>query len=140
MDFELVRKTLQGQGFMKLIGARVDRIEKGLCELSVDFREELTQQHGFFHGGLTAFLIDNATTAAAGTVVREDRVVLTAEYKLNFLSPAVGERLVCRASVIKPGSMLTVVEGKVFAVKDGQEKLVAVALASIANVPAERVG
>ena len=140
MDFELVRKTLQGQGFMKLIGARVDRVEKGLCELSVDFREELTQQHGFFHGGLTAFLIDNATTAAAGTVVREDRVVLTAEYKLNFLSPAVGERLVCRASVIKPGSMLTVVEGKVFAVKDGQEKLVAVALASIANVPAERVG
>src|SRR5258708_19752673 len=107
MDFELVRKTLQGQGFMKLIGARVDRVDKGFCELSVDFREELTQQHGFFHGGLTAFLIDNATPAAAGTLVGGARVGLTAGYNLSFLSPVVGGRPPCRCPSIQPPILLT---------------------------------
>jgi uncharacterized protein (TIGR00369 family) len=96
------------------------------------------QQHGFFHGGAIAYLVDNCTTAAAATVLSPGYSVLTAEYKLNILSPGIGDRLVCRAEVVKPGRMLSVVEAKVFACRGEARKLVAVALATIANLPPER--
>ena len=90
------------------------------------------QQHGLFHGGVTAFLVDNATTIAAAT--SRGQSALTAEYKLNLLSPAVGERLICRARVIKPGRQVAVVAADVFCVTDGVEKHTATALASIAMI------
>ena len=82
-----------------------------------------------------ALLIDNATGAAAATVQRgESQGVLTAEYKINFVSPGVGDRLSCTAEVVKPGRRMTVVEAKVHAHSGATAKLVAVALATIANV------
>ena len=93
-------------------------------------RPELLQQHGLFHGGVTAFLVDNATTIAAAA--SRGQPALTAEYKLNLLSPASGERLICRARVIKPGRQVAVVAADVFCVIDGVEKHTATALASIA--------
>jgi len=85
---------------------------------------------GLFHGGVTAFLVDNATTIAAAA--SRGQPALTAEYKLNLLSPAVGDRLICRARVIKPGRQVAVVAADVFCVTDGVEKHTATALASIA--------
>ncbi len=98
----------------------------------------MTQQNGVFHGGAIAFLVDIATTAAAATVLRPGYSVITAEYKLNIVSPGTGDRLVCRAEVVKPGRMLTVVEAKVHALDGDKSRLVAVALATIANLPPER--
>jgi len=133
-----VRQGLAAQGFMRHVGAEVVTVGEGHLVLAVNRRPELLQQHGFFHGGLIGFLIDNTTTAAAGTVSRGGGV-LTAEYKLNILAPADGDRLVCTANVIKPGRMLTVVEGRVESFKgDGPPKLIAVALATIANLPEVR--
>jgi uncharacterized protein (TIGR00369 family) len=80
---ELVRRTFDAQGFMRLVGAKVELVERGKVTLGVDRRDELLQQHGFFHGGVVALLIDNATGAAAATVQRsEGQGVLTAEYKI----------------------------------------------------------
>jgi uncharacterized protein (TIGR00369 family) len=118
------------QGFMALVGAELSELARGTCTLSVNRRGELLQQHGFFHGGVTAFLVDNATTIAAAT--SRGQAALTAEYKLNLLSPATGERLICRARVIKPGRQVAVVAADVFCVTDGMEKHTATALASIA--------
>jgi len=118
------------QGFMGLVGAQISELARGSCTLVVDRRTELLQQHGFFHGGVTAFLVDNATTIAAAT--SRGQPALTAEYKLNLLSPAVGEKLICRARVIKPGRQVSVVAADVFCVNDGVEKHTATALASIA--------
>jgi uncharacterized protein (TIGR00369 family) len=118
------------QGFMGLVGAEISELRRGSCTLVVDRRAELLQQHGFFHGGVTAFLVDNATTIAAAT--SRGQPALTAEYKLNLLSPASGERLICRARVIKPGRQVAVVAADVFCVTDGIEKHTATALASIA--------
>lgn len=136
-----IRAALDAQGLFRHLGARVGAIGKGTLEMILPFRSEVAQQHGFFHGGAIGFLVDNTTTAAAGTVLRPGEAVLTAEYKLNVLAPAVGERLVCRASVVKPGRMLIPVEARVFSqAADGGEKLVAIGLATIAVIPAERVG
>ena len=105
----------------------------------MDQRPELLQQHGFFHGAVTAFLIDNATTIAAATLLRDGEACLTAEYKLNFLAPATGERLVCRARVVKPGRNISVVAADVFSFGQGKEIQTATALASISVLDGSRL-
>ena len=110
-----IREAVASQGFMRLVGAIVDLLAPGKAVPSLARREEVLQQHGFFHRGAIAFLVDNATTIAASTLI--DRAVqscLTAEYKLNFLAPAKGERIVCEALVLKPGRRMIVVEARVF--------------------------
>lgn len=125
-----IRDNVGRQGFMSHVGAELSELSRGACTLTVDRRPELLQQHGLFHGGVTAFLVDNATTIAAAT--SRGQPALTAEYKLNLLSPASGERLICRARVIKPGRQVAVVAADVFCLIDGAEKHTATALASIA--------
>ena len=134
---ERIQTSVGRQGFMNLIGAELSELARGTCTIAVERRPELLQQHGFFHGGVTAFLVDNATTIAAAT--SRGQSALTAEYKLNLLSPAIGERLICRARVIKPGRQVSVVAADVFCVSGGIEKHTATALASIAML-SEDVG
>ena len=125
-----IRDNVGRQGFMIHVGAELFELTRGTCTLAVERLPERRQQHGLFHGGVTAFLVDNATTIAAAT--SRGQPALTAEYKLNLLSPATGERLICRARVIKPGRQVAVVAADVFCVIDGVEKHTATALASIA--------
>ena len=125
-----IRDSVGRQGFMAHVGAKLSELARGTCTLEVERRPELLQQNGLFHGGVTAFLVDNATTIAAAA--SRGQAALTAEYKLNLLTPAVGERLICRARVIKPGRQVAVVAADVFCLTDGVEKHTATALASIA--------
>ena len=129
-DFTPIAKTIRDsvgqQGFMNHIGAELSELKRGSCTLV----------NGLFHGGVTAFLVDNATTIAAAT--SRGQPALTAEYKLNLLSPASGDRLICRARVIKPGRQVAVVGADVFCVIDGIEKHTATALASIAMLDEKR--
>ena len=125
-----IRDSVGRQGFMTHVGAELSELARGTCTLQVERRPELLQQNGLFHGGVTAFLVDNATTIAAAA--SRGQAALTAEYKLNLLSPALGERLICRARVIKPGRQVAVVAADVFCLVDGVEKHTATALASIA--------
>lgn len=130
-----IRNAVNEQGFFHHLSARIDEISAGTVVMSVGRKPELLQQHGFFHGGVISFLVDNAATCAAGTVVdRKTQTCLTAEYKLNIVSPASGDRLVCTATVVRPGRRLVVVEAKVHSHTADDTKLVAVALATIANV------
>jgi len=130
-----IKRTLENQGFTKLVGAKVVSIDPGVVVMALDRRPEVLQQNGLFHGGAIAYLVDNATTAAAGTMIdRATRSVITGEYKINLIAPSIGDRLTCRAEVVKPGRTLTVVEAKVFCRIDGADKVVAVALATIVNL------
>ena len=138
----LIGDKVARQGFMRLVGGEISELSRGACSIAIDRRPELLQQHGFFHGGVTAFLVDNATTIAAAT--SRGQPALTAEYKLNLLSPATGDRLICRARVIKPGRQVAVVAADVYCVTDGVEKHTATALASIAmlgeRIPVQEEG
>ena len=131
-----IQESISRQGFMSHIGAHLSELARGSCTLTVDRRPQLLQQNGLFHGGVTAFLVDNATTIAAAT--SRGQPALTAEYKLNLLSPASGERLICRARVIKPGRQVAVVAADVFCLIDGVKKHTATALASIAMLEKAR--
>lgn len=134
-----IRARVAKIGFCNLIGSELDELGPGTCTASVARRSELLQHLGMFHGGVSAYLVDHATTVAAATIVKPGQLVLTAEYKLNLLAPATGERLVCRARVIRPGSSLTVVAADVFSVADAQENLTATAIATIAVIEASKL-
>ncbi len=135
-----IRMRVGQQGFSNHVGAVLEDLAPGACSISVTRRPELLQQHGFLHGACVAFLVDNATTVAAATLLRPGQAVLTAEYKLNFLAPARGERVVCRARVIKPGRSMSIVQADVFSIEDGVERHAAVALATIAVIASPMPG
>ncbi|MBA2693945.1 MAG: PaaI family thioesterase [Rubrobacter sp.] len=122
---------------MKTIGAELADIGPGFCEIHLPFREDLCQHDGFLHAGATTTIADNAAGFAAYTLMPENSSVLSVEFKINLLRPAIGERLIARAKVQKPGRNISVVSAEVFAVKDGEEKTVAIMLATMACLPGE---
>ena len=89
----------------------------------MNFRDELTQQHGFIHAGIITAALDNACGIAAFTLMPAGAGILTVEFKTNLLAPARGERFGFRATVVKPGRTLTVCEARAYAAHDGVETL-----------------
>ena len=134
-----IRQGFDAQGMLHHLGVVIDEVGPGRAALSLAFRNEVAQQNGFFHGGAIGFLVDDATAAAAATTLRPGETLLTAEYKLNFVAPAAGERLVCRAQVLRPGRTLIPVAARVHVIRAGEESLCAVALASMAVRQAQRL-
>lgn len=126
-----VKDSFARQAVMTTIGASITRVEEGEVTIELPFRSDLTQQHGFLHAGVVTMIVDTACGYAALTRMPASAAVLTAEYKVNFLSPAEGEKLIARGRVIKPGRTLTVCFGEVYAKNDGKEKLVATMLATM---------
>ena len=126
-----VRGSFARQPFMAYLGAEISELRPGFCEIRVRFRKELTQQHGYFHGGIVGTVADDAAGYASYTLMAHDASLLTVEYKLNLVAPGDGDMLISRAQVIKPGRTLTVTGAEVYVVKDGQEKLCATALATM---------
>ncbi|WP_395700039.1 PaaI family thioesterase [Aquabacterium sp.] len=129
---ELGREVLAKQPFSVLVGAQLLQLKPGFCELMVPMSEEIQQQHGFVHGGVISYMADNALTFAGGTAMRVP--VVTAEFKINYLRPAVGERFIARAAAAYVARSQSVCRCEVFAVKDGQEKLCAMAQGTIAKL------
>ena len=126
-----VRESFLRQGFMRHLGAKLKAARAGECEISVRYREELTQQHGYFHAGVTAAIADTASGYAAFSVMPADYSVLTVEYKINLVAPAAGDMLIARARVLRSGKTLKICVADVFAVKDGTENLCATSLSTI---------
>ena len=115
---------------MKKLGVELRALGYGTCELAVRFDQTMTQQHGYFHAGVTATIADNSSGYAAYSVMPEDSTVLTTEFKMNMLAPATGPELVARAEVIKPGRTLVIVKSDVFSVDSAKETHVATMLAT----------
>jgi uncharacterized protein (TIGR00369 family) len=125
-DFAVrVRDSFARQGIMGLIGARLGRVEAGLVEIRLPFRADLSQQHGFFHAGVTSTIADSAGGYAAISLFAADDSVVTVEFKINLLAPAEGDELVATGRVIRPGRTLTICELDVEVVKGGEARLCA---------------
>jgi uncharacterized protein (TIGR00369 family) len=128
----LGQAVLAKQPFSVLIGAELTRLDHGIAQLELPLTEQLKQQNGFAHGGILSYLADNALTYAGGTAL--DFRVVTSEYKINYLRPAVGERLIARAQATYAGKTQAVCRCDVFVVSEGQEKLCAIAQGTIARI------
>lgn len=114
-----VRASFERQGIMRLLGARMTRVEAGRVEIELPYRADLTQQHGYFHAGATSTIADSAGGYAGYTLFPADSTVLTVEYKINLIAPAEGEKIVAIGQVKKAGRSLTVCDLEVLAVKGG---------------------
>lgn len=126
-----VRDSFGRQPFMEHIGARITALAPGFCEITVDYREALTQQHGFVHGGVLASIADSAAGYAAFSLMPAEASILTVEYKLNILRPGQGEAMIARGRVLKPGRTLSVVQSDVFARRAGGEEQVVTSLQTL---------
>ena len=126
-----VRESFARQGLMRLLGAELAALRAGECDIRVRFRKELTQQHEYFHAGVTAAIADSACGYSAYSLMPADCSVLTVEYKINLIAPAEGEALIARARVLRSGKTLKVCAADVFAVKGGVETLCATTLSTI---------
>jgi uncharacterized protein (TIGR00369 family) len=120
-----IRDSFGRQNFMTALGAVLAAVEPGRVEIELPFRNDLTQQHGFFHAGVTSSIADTAGGYAGFTLFPANSSVLTVEFKMNLLAPARGEKLVAIGEVIKSGRTLTFCDLKVFAVAAGQRTLCA---------------
>jgi uncharacterized protein (TIGR00369 family) len=116
--------TFEQQHAMKTLGISIARLEPGEVDLKMDYRPDLTQQHGFIHAGIVTAGLDTACGIAAFTLMPAAAGILTVEFKTNLLAPARGERFAFRATVIKPGRTLTVCEARAYATQDGAETLI----------------
>jgi uncharacterized protein (TIGR00369 family) len=115
-----VRESFSQQKVMRLIGAELTSLAPGHCEIRLPFRDDLTQQDGFFHAGITGTIVDSAGGYAGYTLMPSGSRVLTVEFKLNLLAPADGEFLVAEGQVLKSGRNLVIARGEVYAIKNGQ--------------------
>lgn len=131
---ERCRESFARQGLMTGYGARMVEATDGRCVIEADWREDLTQQHGFFHAGVSTALCDSAAGYAALSVMAEGADVLSVEFKVNLMAPADGQRLRAVGEVIRRGRTLVVVRATAFAVKDGQETACAEFLGTMMTV------
>ena len=109
-----IRASFGRQKAMTLIGASLGAVEPGYVEVALPFRDDLTQQKGFVHGGILGMIADSACGYAAFSLMPADCSLVTVEYKINILNPAVGD-LVAKGQVVKPGRTLTVARAEVYA-------------------------
>lgn len=120
-DFEaIVRDSFARQSFMTEIGAAIAHLEPGVCELTLPMRHGLTQQHGYFHGGLVSALTDSAAGYACYSLFPPGSTVLTTEFKVNFLNPADGLILRARGEVVKSGRTLYVCRADAYSEGNGE--------------------
>ena len=123
------RGALHAQPFSVLLGAELMHTGTHELTLCLPIRDDLRQRHGFVHGGVISYLADNALTFA-GALALGPRVV-TGEYKINYLRPAVNGTLMARAQVVHAGRSQATCQCNIFVMDDGREKLIAVAQGTI---------
>ena len=121
-----VTESFARQTIMALIGAELTRVEPGVIEITLPYRTDLTQQHGYVHAGIITTIADSACGYAAYTLMPPGSDVLAVEFKVNLMRPAQGETFVARAEVMKSGRTLTVVRADVHALSGERRELVAI--------------
>lgn len=129
-----ITDSFNAQGLMSTLGAQIVSIDDGEVQLELPFSTKLTQQHGYLHAGVITSIVDTACGYAALTKAPEGQEVVTAEFKINFMRPAIGERFVAIGRVVNSGKLLTVCTGEVQAFSGVDFKVVAVMQATIVNI------
>lgn len=130
---QLGRQVLGQQSFSTLLGTELTHLSPGDAVLELHLKDELRQQNGFAHGGVLSYLADNALTFAGGTAMQVP--VVTSEFKINYVRPAIGVRLIARARAVHAGKRQAVCHCDIFALSEKGETLVAVAQGTIAAMP-----
>ena len=109
-----VRDSFDRQGLMRTLGARIVAIEPGVCVIEMAHTPGMTQQQGFFHAGAIGAIADSASGYAAYALMPAGAEILTVEYKLNLIRPALPPTLRAEGRVVRAGRTLTVCRADVY--------------------------
>jgi uncharacterized protein (TIGR00369 family) len=110
-----VAESFHRQRLLATLGARLVHVADGEVHIELPFSEAIQQQHGFAHAGAIATIADSACGYACLTRMPEGSAVLSVEFKINLLAPAVGERFVARGRVVRMGRTVGVATAEVVA-------------------------
>lgn len=133
LDPEVVQQIFRSQRFSVFLGAELVEAGPGFAEIAIDLRDDLKQQHGFAHGGVVSYLADNALTFAGGLALGGD--ALTSEFKINYVRPAGGVRLLASARTRSTGKRQAVCQCDVFSIDAaGEKRLCALAQGTIVSL------
>lgn len=116
-----IKRSFAKQAIMGLIGAELTRVEPGVVEITLPYRADLAQQHGYLHAGIVSTIADSACGYAAYSLMPPNTEVLSVEFKVNLLRPAKGEVFLASAEVVKTGRTLTVVRADVFGLNQAEQ-------------------
>jgi uncharacterized protein (TIGR00369 family) len=129
-----IEASFNAQGLMSSLGAELAHVEEGEVHILLPYDRRLTQQHGYAHAGAITSVADSACGYAALTRAPENHEVVTVEFKVNFVRPAVGKAFLAIGKVQTSGKLLTVCTGEVRAIVEEQRKVVAIMQATIMNI------
>lgn len=130
MDFlTLARDALSQQPFSMHMETEITRCSAEGTEIVMPLHPHYTQQYGTAHGGALSFLADTALAFAGAAALQSQ--VLTSEFKIHYLRPAIGEKLIARARALSSGQRQAVCQCDIYVVKEGEEKQVATAIGTI---------
>lgn len=129
-----VRASFDRQGLMRTLGATLISVAPGSVEIGLAPAASISQQHGFVHAGAVASIADSAAGYAALSLMPPGRGVLTTEFKINLLAPAVGALIRAQGRVVKAGRTLTLARTEVFADGDRGPRLIAFLTASMMTI------
>ncbi len=138
LDHKLALTLLESfnrPGALASWNARLTSMTPGACEIALPMSQMVNQQHGYFHGGVIGTMADAAGGYAANTLLMPVSECLTAEYKINFVAPAIGDTLIARGKVLKSGKTLVVTSADVFVIHQGKEKLCAIMQQTLFVIP-----
>ena len=131
---ERIRSSFAKQGLMNTLGATLVDVSPGRVEIAIQPHPAISQQHGFIHAGAISAIADSAAGYAALSVMPAGRGVLTTEFKINLVAPAIGDRVIARGRVVKAGRTLTLTQTEVVAETGGQETLIALLTATMMTI------
>lgn len=131
-----VQHSFDRQGLMQHLGARLVRVEPGVCVVALPYSDKVTQQQAGFHGGAIGALADIAGGYAGLTMAPVGMEVASVEYKINFLAAFQGGELRATGHVVKAGRRIIVTTAEVIHVAaDGRESACAVMQQTLVPVP-----
>lgn len=123
---------------MTTLGASLAHVADGEVHIALPFSAHLSQQHGYVHAGAVTSIVDSACGYAALTRAPQGYEVVTAEFKINLMRPAIGQRFVAVGQVANAGKLLAVTTGEVRAYAEGSADYKVVALMQATMVFVQR--
>ena len=121
---ERIADSFNRQRLLSTLGAKLVSVDDGAVDIELAWSESIQQQHGFVHAGAIATIADSACGYACLTRMPEGSAVLSVEFKINLLAPAIGERFTARGRAIRVGKTIGVATAEVLAHAEGKDDVV----------------